>query len=114
MAFAQVMNSNFEVITTPGTTSTQELEISNSADQPAAWTLSTSPGSWIQLDLQSLTVPAGATQKVPFKVTVPANAPTGENEGWVYLQSANGTRTPIRISTFVGTHADKEAGSTLR
>lgn len=105
---AQVRTS-YEVTTAAGTTSAQELEISNSESQPVAWKLTTSPGSWIQLESQSVTVPAGATHKVPFKVTVPADAPVGEKEGWVYLESGD-KRTPIRISTFVGSHEDREAG----
>ncbi len=104
---AQV-TSIHEVTTAAGTTSAQELEISNSGTQPVDWKLTTSPGSWIQLDSQSVTVAPGATQKLPFKVTVPADAPKGEKEGWLYLESA-GKRTQVRISTFVGTHEDKEA-----
>lgn len=109
-ASAQVERTNFEVVTPAGTTSEQELMLSNSTAQPAAWVLSTSPGSWIQLTQERVTLAPGETQKVPFRVNVPATATLGEKEGWVYLEGQGGVRTPVRVNTFVGTQIDREAG----
>ena len=110
LASAQVGRANFAVVSPAGTTSEQELVLSNSADRPAAWVLSTSPGSWIQLTQERVTLAPGESQKVPFRVIVPATATLGEKEGWVYLDAQGGGRTPVRVNTFVGTQNDREAG----
>ena len=43
-------------------------------------------GSWIQLDKNEITVDAGKTEEIPFTVTVPANAETGEHNGCIAIE----------------------------
>lgn len=105
---AQVGRTTYDVTAPAGATSTQELQLTNAGEQPAVWVLTTSPGSWVRLDSERVTVAPGATQTVLFRITVPADAVIGEKEAWIYLESA-GKRTPVRVGTFVGAVGDREA-----
>lgn len=95
--------ARYDLTSAPGSTCREELELTHSGD----WVLSTSPGSWIRLDSERVTVASGAAQKVPFHVTIPADASPGEKESWIYLESG-GKRTPVRVGIFVGDFADRE------
>jgi hypothetical protein len=43
-------------------------------------------GSWVQLDKNEITLDAGKTEEIPFTVTVPANAETGEHNGCIAIE----------------------------
>lgn len=45
-------------------------------------------GSWVTFDLSQVTLAAGASQKIPFNVLVPAGADIGEHNGCLVFQSA--------------------------
>lgn len=48
-------------------------------------------GSWITLQSDSVTVAPGASQVVPFTVSVPTNASVGEHDGCIALQAVSQT-----------------------
>lgn len=43
-------------------------------------------GAWLRLDKNEITLGAGKTEEIPFTVTVPANAETGEHNGCIAIE----------------------------
>lgn len=48
-------------------------------------------GAWLSIGSSSVTVPANSSQKVPFTITVPAQADVGEHDGCIAIQAASQT-----------------------
>lgn len=76
-------------------------------------------GSWVDVSAETITLPAGESQLVPFAVTVPANAPPGDYTAGVVtsLVSANadGVTVDRRLGSrmYVRVTGDIVAGLTL-
>lgn len=83
------------------------------ADKP-----SQDAGSWITLDRDSVTVPAGGVEIVPFHVAVPADAPPGDHAAGIVASlltdeaKADGNR--ITVDTRVGTRVYLRVAGELR
>ncbi|MET7419415.1 DUF916 domain-containing protein [Dactylosporangium sp. NPDC005555] len=56
-------------------------------------------GSWMQFPASTITIDAGATVAVPFKIAVPANATPGDHAGGVVVSLATGT--DVKVDTRV-------------
>lgn len=74
-------------------TSTGAFDLLPAAQKP------TDIGSWMQFQAPSVTIDAGATVAVPFKVVVPANATPGDHAGGVVVSLATGT--DVKVDTRV-------------
>jgi hypothetical protein len=56
-------------------------------------------GSWVSFPQSEVTIPAGGSVSVPFKVTIPALATSGDHAGGVVVSLATGTN--VRLDTRV-------------
>jgi hypothetical protein len=74
-------------------TSTGAFDLLPAAQKP------TDIGSWMQFTAPTVTIDAGATVAVPFKVVVPANATPGDHAGGVVVSLATGT--DVKVDTRV-------------
>lgn len=83
---------------------------SGQLDLLAAGEPSSGAGTWVRVDLDQVTLDPGATQEVPFTVTVPADASPGDHSGGVVtsfvseqpgttvnLDSRLGSRMHVRV-----------------
>ena len=58
----------------------------------------TKAGSWIDLPVKSIDLPAGKTMRVPFSLTVPKDARNGDHLAGIAIQDAHRTHSKSRLS----------------
>ncbi|MDG6101778.1 DUF916 domain-containing protein [Dactylosporangium aurantiacum] len=69
-------------------------------------------GTWMQFPASTVTIDAGATVAVPFKVIVPANATPGDHAGGVVVSLATGT--DVKVDTRVAVRVYLRIAGLLR
>jgi len=52
-------------------------------------------GSWIKLEKNDVTLEAGKTEEIPFTVTLPANAATGEHNGCIAIEDVKAPKQQV-------------------